>query len=45
MKSLVSDMADMKKQFESVASTGAQVAKQITKVSTVAAQQETSWAK
>jgi len=34
----------MENRFESVAFTGAQVAKQITKVSTVVAQQEKSWA-
>ena len=44
VKSLVGNMADMKNRFESVAFTGAQVAEQITKVSTVVAQQEKSWA-
>ena len=44
VKSLVGDMADMKNRFESVTFTGAQVAEQITKVSTVVAQQEKSWA-
>ena len=37
-------MADTKNQFEPVASTGTHVAEQITKVSTVVAQQEKSWA-
>ena len=45
VKSLVVDMAVMKIRFESVTFTGAQVAEQITKVSTVVAQQEKSWAK
>ena len=44
VKSLVGNMADMKNRFESVAFTGAQVAEQITKVSTVVVQQEKSWA-
>ena len=43
VKSLVGNMADMKNRFESVAFTGAQVAEQITKVSTVVEQQEKSW--
>ena len=38
-KSLVSNMADMKNQFKSVASTGDQITKQLTKVNTVVAQQ------
>ena len=44
VKSLVSDLADMKSRFESVAVTEAQVAEQIKKVSTVVAQQEKLWA-
>ena len=44
VKSLVENMADMKNRFESVAFTGAQVAEQITKVSTMVVQQEKSWA-
>ena len=44
VKSLVSDMADKKNKFKPVASTGVQITKQITKVSTVVAQQEKSWA-
>ena len=45
LKSLVSNQADMKNQFESVAFIGAQVAEQITKVSTVVALQEKSQTK
>ena len=37
-------ITDMKNRLESVAFTGSQVAEQITKVSTVVAQQEKSWA-
>ena len=44
VKSLVGNMADMKNRFEAMAFTGAQVAEQITKGSTVVAQQEKSWA-
>ena len=40
VKSLVGDMVDMKNRFESVAFTGARVAEQITKLSTVVAYQE-----
>ena len=45
VKSLEGDLADMKNEFESVASTEAQVAEQITKVGIVQAQQEIFWAK
>ena len=44
VKSPVSDLADMKSRFESVAVTEAQVAEQIKKVSTVVVQQEKLWA-
>ena len=42
VKLLIADMADMKNSFESVAFTEAKVIEQITKVSTVVAQQEKS---
>ena len=44
VNSLVVDIADMYNRFKSVAFKGAQVAEQITKVRTVVAQQEKSWA-